>query len=93
MICMLQIRHLDEATRMKEDALEDMQRAHEDQLNKLTALTKEREIAWNKQKEEIEAHYSQLLAEIQSRSKVIVSDNYWLPGGGRLYVMVLVKRL
>lgn len=93
MICMLQIRHLDEATRMKEDALEDMQRAHEDQLNKLTALTKEREIAWNKQKEEIEAHYSQLLAEIQSRSKVIVSDNYRLPGGGRLYVMVLVKRL
>lgn len=93
MICMLQIRHLDEATRMKEDALEDMQRAHEDQLNKLTALTKEREIAWNKQKEEIEAHYSQLLAEIQSRSKVIVSDNYRLPGGGQLYVMVLVKRL
>lgn len=93
MICMLQIRHLDEATRMKEDALEDMQRAHEDQLNKLTALTKEREIAWNKQKEEIEAHYSQLLAEIQSRSKVIVSDNYRLPGGGRLYVMVLLKRL
>lgn len=93
MICMLQIRHLDEATRMKEDALEDMQRAHEDQLNKLTALTKEREIAWNKQKEEIEAHYSQLLAEIQSRSKVIVSDNYGLPGGGRLYVMVLLKRL
>lgn len=55
---------------MKEDALEDMQKAHEDQLNKLTALTKEREIAWNKQKEEIEAHYSQLLAEVQSRSKV-----------------------
>lgn len=56
--------------RVKEDALEDMQKAHEDQLNKLTALTKEREIAWNKQKEEIEAHYSQLLAEVQSRSKV-----------------------
>ena len=55
---------------MKEDALEDMQKAHEDQLNKLTALTKEREIAWNKQKEEIEAHYSQLLNEVQSRSKV-----------------------
>lgn len=55
---------------MKEDALDDMQKAHEDQLNKLTALTKEREIAWNKQKEEIEAHYSQLLAEVQSRSKV-----------------------
>jgi hypothetical protein len=65
------MRHLDDAARMKEDALEDMQRAHEDQLNKLTALTKEREIAWNKQKEEIEAHYSQLLAEIQSRSKVL----------------------
>lgn len=55
---------------MKEDCLEDMQKAHEDQLNKLTTLTKEREIAWNKQKEEIEAHYSQLLAEVQSRSKV-----------------------
>ena len=72
-LCILfvrQIRHLDEAVRTTEDALEDMQKAHEDQLNKLTALTKEREIAWNKQKEEIEAHYSQLLNEVQSRSKV-----------------------
>ncbi|XP_062577737.1 coiled-coil domain-containing protein 171-like isoform X2 [Saccostrea cucullata] len=73
------IRHLEEAVRMKEDALDDMQKAHEDQLNKLTALTKEREIAWNKQKEEIEAHYSQLLNEIQSRSKKSQSmaDQAW----------------
>ncbi|XP_022332700.2 coiled-coil domain-containing protein 171-like isoform X2 [Crassostrea virginica] len=73
------IRHLDEAVRTKEDALEDMQKAHEDQLNKLTALTKEREIAWNKQKEEIEAHYSQLLNEVQSRSKKSQSmaDQAW----------------
>uniref|UniRef100_K1QJZ5 Uncharacterized protein C9orf93 n=1 Tax=Magallana gigas TaxID=29159 RepID=K1QJZ5_MAGGI len=73
------IRHLEEALRVKEDALEDMQKAHEDQLNKLTALTKEREIAWNKQKEEIEAHYSQLLAEVQSRSKKSQSmaDQAW----------------
>lgn len=73
------IRHLEEAVRVKEDALEDMQKAHEDQLNKLTALTKEREIAWNKQKEEIEAHYSQLLAEVQSRSKKSQSmaDQAW----------------
>ena len=55
---------------MKEDSGEDMQKSHEDQLNKLTALTKDRELSWQKQKEEIEAHYSQLLSEVQSRSKV-----------------------
>jgi len=39
-------------------------------LNKLTSLTKERELSWQKQKEEIEGHYQQLLNELQNRSKV-----------------------
>jgi len=61
---------LEEALRAKEEAVDDMQKSHENQLNKLTSLTKERESSWQKQKEEIEGHYSQLLTELQSRSKV-----------------------
>lgn len=50
--------------------MEEIQKSYEDQLNKLTSLTKERELSWQKQKEEIEGHYQQLLNELQNRSKV-----------------------
>ena len=66
-----QINHLEEALRVREEGFEDTQHSHQDQLNKLTTLTKERELSWQKQKEEIEAHYQQLLDEMQSRIKVI----------------------
>ncbi|XP_060080102.1 coiled-coil domain-containing protein 171-like [Ylistrum balloti] len=71
--------HLEEALKSKEELVEEMQRSHEDQLNKLTSLTKEREQSWHKQKEEIEAHYAQLLTELQSRSKKsqAMADQAW----------------
>lgn len=53
----LQIRYFEEVVRVKEDVLEDMQKVYEDQLNKFIVLIKEREIVWNKQKEEIEVYY------------------------------------
>ena len=67
---LFQINHLEEALRVKEEGIEDAQHSHQDQLNKLTTLTKERELSWQKQKEEIEAHYQQLIDEMQSRVKV-----------------------
>ncbi|KAJ8304026.1 hypothetical protein KUTeg_017609 [Tegillarca granosa] len=71
--------HLEEALKMKEEALDDIQKSHEDQLNKLSSLTKERELSWQKQKEEIEGHYSQLLSELQARSKKsqAMADQAW----------------
>ena len=65
-----QINHLEEALKAREEGIEDAHHSHEDQLNKLSTLTKERELSWQKQKEEIEAHYQQLLDEMQSRVKV-----------------------
>ena len=71
-----QINHLEEALKVKEEGIEDAHQSHEDQLNKLTTLTKERETSWQKQKEEIEIHYQQMLDEMQSRVKVkqIIED-------------------
>ena len=66
----IQVHHLEEALKAKEGAVEEIQKSYEDQLNKLTSLTKERELSWQKQKEEIEGHYQQLLNELQNRSKV-----------------------
>ncbi|KAL3866903.1 hypothetical protein ACJMK2_044153, partial [Sinanodonta woodiana] len=73
------MKELDEALKTKEDTLNEAQRSHEDQLNKLTSLTKERELSWQKQKEEIEAHYSQLLSEMQTRTKKsqTMADQAW----------------
>ncbi|XP_063432765.1 coiled-coil domain-containing protein 171-like isoform X2 [Mytilus trossulus] len=73
------VHHLEEALRAKEGAVEEIQKSYEDQLNKLTSLTKERELSWQKQKEEIEGHYQQLLNELQNRSKKsqAMADQAW----------------
>ena len=62
---------MEEALKVKEEGIEEAHHSHEDQLNKLTTLTKEREVSWQKQKEELENHYQQLLNEMQARVKVI----------------------
>ncbi|XP_041371577.1 coiled-coil domain-containing protein 171-like isoform X2 [Gigantopelta aegis] len=73
------MRHLEEMLESRDVTIGDMQATYEDQLNKLTRLTKEREAAWSKQKEEIETHYSQLLADLQTRSKKsqVIADQAW----------------
>lgn len=73
------VHHLEEALKAKEGAVEEIQKSYEDQLNKLTSLTKERELSWQKQKEEIEGHYQQLLNELQNRSKKsqAMADQAW----------------
>lgn len=63
---------MDEALRSKEEGLKEEHVSHEDQLKKLSTLTKERELSWQKQKQEMEEHYQQLLSEMQSRIKVIL---------------------
>ena len=57
----------------------ELQKQHEEQLSRLTQLAKDRETAWNKQKEEMEQHYAQLLSDLQSRTKV---GDWWEEGLG-----------
>ncbi|XP_052280653.1 coiled-coil domain-containing protein 171-like isoform X2 [Dreissena polymorpha] len=73
------ITHLDECLRAREEGLKDDHLSHEDQMNKLTTLTKERELSWQKQKQELEDHYQQMLTEMQARIKKSqsVADQAW----------------
>lgn len=63
---------MEDSLRTREEGLKEEHASHEDQLNKLSTLTKEREISWQKQKQEMEEHYQQLLTEMQARIKVSV---------------------
>ena len=69
---------MEESLRSKEEGMEEVQHSAEDQLQKLSVLTKERELSWQKQKEEIEAHYQQLLGEMQARVKVRKYEFNWV---------------
>lgn len=61
---------MNENLRSRDEVVTEMQKSHEEQLSRLTALTREREASWTKQKEEMEQHYKQLLADLQLRTKV-----------------------
>ena len=67
---MLQISHMEDALKSREEGWKEEHMSHEDQLNKLSTLTKEREMSWQKQKQEMEEHYQQLISEMQARIKV-----------------------
>jgi len=54
----------------RDEVVAELQNQHEEQLSRLTQLSKDREAAWTRQKEEMEQHYAQLLTDLQSRSKV-----------------------
>ncbi|XP_052797056.1 coiled-coil domain-containing protein 171-like isoform X2 [Mya arenaria] len=73
------ISHLEDGLRSREEGLKEEHSSHEDQLTKLSSLTKEREMAWHKQKQEMEDHYQQLLSEMQTRIKKSqsVADQAW----------------
>ncbi|XP_053405701.1 coiled-coil domain-containing protein 171-like isoform X2 [Mercenaria mercenaria] len=73
------ISHLEDALRSREEGWKEEHISREDQLNKLSTLTKEREMSWHKQKQEMEEHYQQLLNEMQARIKKSqsVADQAW----------------
>ena len=54
----------------QEDALQRLQRCHAEQLQKLAAAADARAQLWQQQKAEVEQHYSQLLADVNTRHKV-----------------------
>ncbi|XP_067665057.1 coiled-coil domain-containing protein 171-like [Haliotis asinina] len=73
------MRGMEEAVAMRDEKISTMQRSYEDQLDKLTSLTKEQESSWQRQKEELQQHYTQLIGDLQSRSKKsqAVADQAW----------------
>ncbi|XP_050400373.1 coiled-coil domain-containing protein 171 isoform X2 [Patella vulgata] len=73
------LKTMEETVLRKEVSLQEIQNSSEVQIQKLTSLTKERELSWQKQKDEIEAHYSKLLSDLQSRSKKnqTIADQAW----------------
>ena len=56
----------------KEEMIEQLQRAHEEQVDKVAYVTQQREDVWLKQKTEMEEHYNKMLAEIHTRSRVSI---------------------
>lgn len=74
-----QISQLEDNLKNREVGLKEEYLSHEDQMNKLSTFTKEREMSWQKQKQEMEDHYQQLLNEMQTRVKKsqTVADQAW----------------
>ena len=58
----------------KDELVKQMQKAHEEQLEKMTSIAEGRSQQWVQQKAEMEHHYSQLLGEIHNRHKVRLLD-------------------
>ncbi|XP_048259658.1 coiled-coil domain-containing protein 171-like isoform X3 [Haliotis rufescens] len=73
------MRGMEEAVAARDEKISTMQQSYEDQLDKLTSLTKEQESSWQRQKEELQQHYTQLIGDLQSRSKKsqAVADQAW----------------
>ncbi|XP_059830882.1 coiled-coil domain-containing protein 171-like isoform X1 [Hypanus sabinus] len=61
--------YLERICRNKEEAIQQLQQNQEVTFNKLTEQMKEREASWQKQKNEMERHYSVLLGEVHSRAQ------------------------
>ncbi|KAK2161846.1 hypothetical protein NP493_1558g00046 [Ridgeia piscesae] len=63
----------------QEDALQRLQRCHAEQLQKLAAAADARAQLWQQQKAEVEQHYSQLLADVNTRHKKtqVLADQAW----------------
>ena len=56
-------------TRQHDEAMARLKVEHNEQISRLTAMIREREAAWQTQKDEIEQHYTQMVGDAQSRSK------------------------
>ena len=68
----MQLHELERAAGNKEEIIASMQKVHQEQLQKLASIAEERSQQWQQQKTEMEAHYTQLMKEVQSRQKVTV---------------------
>lgn len=66
----LQIKHLEVTLANKQELVEQMQQAHDEQLEKLAGVAEGRSQQWLQQKSDMEQHYSQLLGDIHNRHKV-----------------------
>ncbi|XP_076465696.1 coiled-coil domain-containing protein 171-like isoform X2 [Babylonia areolata] len=73
------LKNLTDNLKSRDEVVAELQKQHEEQLSRLTQLSKDRESAWNKQKEEMEQHYAQLLSDLQSRTKKsqAMADQAW----------------
>ena len=72
----LQIKHLEVTLANKQELVEQMQHAHDEQLEKLAGVAEGRSQQWIQQKADMEQHYSQLLSDIHSRHKVVLSSPF-----------------
>ncbi|XP_066460461.1 coiled-coil domain-containing protein 171 isoform X2 [Eleutherodactylus coqui] len=63
------VSHLEYACKNKADVLRDLQKKHEDSLDRLAQQMKEQQNAWQKKTKDLEQHYSVLLGETNSRAQ------------------------
>ncbi|KAG8595290.1 hypothetical protein GDO81_001481 [Engystomops pustulosus] len=63
------ISHLEYACQNKTDVLRDLQKKHEDSLDKLAQQMKDQQNAWQKKTRDLEQHYSVIFGEINSRAQ------------------------
>ncbi|XP_067839573.1 coiled-coil domain-containing protein 171-like isoform X2 [Heptranchias perlo] len=61
--------YLERICQNKDDTIHQLQQNQETTFNKLAEQMKEREASWQKQKKELDEHYSALLGEVHSRAQ------------------------
>ena len=57
----------------KESTIGQIQVSHNEMLSKIANAAEGQTLSWQQQKAEMEEHYSQLLAEIHARHKVLIN--------------------
>jgi hypothetical protein len=63
------VEHVEGVVKRREEALHEATISHEQGLNKLSQAAKQREIAWQQQRRELETHYGEMLQELQSKAE------------------------
>ncbi|KAK3801916.1 hypothetical protein RRG08_028383 [Elysia crispata] len=62
-----------------QDMVRALKQEHAEQITRLTNSSRDREVAWQQQKEQMEQHYNQMLSDMQSRSSKTqtIADQAW----------------
>uniref|UniRef100_A0A4W3I5V2 Coiled-coil domain containing 171 n=1 Tax=Callorhinchus milii TaxID=7868 RepID=A0A4W3I5V2_CALMI len=63
------VSHLEHICRNKDETIKELQQSQDNTFSKLAEQMKEREAGWQKQKIELEEHYSGLLGEVHTRAQ------------------------
>ncbi|XP_027718838.1 coiled-coil domain-containing protein 171 isoform X5 [Vombatus ursinus] len=63
------ITHLEYVCKNKSDTLRELQQTQEDTFNKVAEQIKAQESSWQKQKKDLEQHYTELLREVQMKAQ------------------------